>query len=349
MNFADLGRMGWANAAAGRFANARALYRRADEANTHGGGLNADLSLLRHTVGVADGLVEPPDFDQDDVPRFVMLDTVPDGGGDREVRCPTPEAISRFLHRVDPGFHRLNIPEDIPHVMVLSTGRCGTVSLYRLLRETNVVPYHAYWWNVSLTTRWEMMCRLHAGEPDRRASRDWLATRAAEWLGPAFQRRSMVGLNHTDTIFAPAFAALHPKSRFVWLKRNASDVRKSYVSKHQWLGRTGNQLRPLRYSLDPFRWSLTGHSQDECIRWFIRFTDGFCAALRELLSDRVLMVEAEDLFNQKTDKIAELLDFIGADIPLERAVGHFGVKINEKAHKKLPIGDEEWARFRLCS
>ena len=219
--------------------------------------------------------------------------------------------------------------------MVLSTGRCGTVSIYRLLQGSNVLPYHAYWCSVPTSDHWEMMLRLIAGEPSggEPIYANWMSVRAAEWIGAAAQNRNMVGLNHTDTIFAPIFAALHPLSKFVWLRRSKDAVRRSFIDKDQWQGELGNQLRPLLYSFEPFQWRRTSHSKTEAIDWYLDFTEDFCQAMTDVLGERLIVVEAEDLFRQDRTEIARLLDFIGADIDLDKAVKHFAVPINAKLHK----------------
>lgn len=310
-------------------------------------------SMLRHTTGEAvDCLVRPIPPTEDSVTTLHLQGAAT--GTPEEGLIPTRiDAtdlqcnIVEFLATFNPGFHAGNIPRHLPHVMAMSAGRSGTVSLYRLLRNSNLVPYHTYWWLNAAQSRWEAMCRFIAGEHDgaEPVFQEWISTRAAEWLGAAACGRAMVGLNHLDTIFAPVFAALHPKSRFVYLRRNADDLFESFWGKQQWMD---NQLRPLDYRLPGFRFHKRERDPIRCIAWHIRFTEVFARAMGNVMGTRFMEVQAEDLFGQKRDKIAELLDFIGADIPLERAVGHFGVKINEKAHKKLPIGDEEWARFRLC-
>lgn len=327
---------GWKLAEQGEFGAAYQCYQQADKENIYGGCFNPELSLLRHKVGF--GLVEPPEFDEKIVPLIHM--------GERTQMSPSSEgmvetsikllskSIQQFIDDFNPGFHAWNITQDLPHVMVLSTGRCGTVSLYRLFQETNIVPYHAYWWNIGVSSRWEMMCRLmeenfHGGEP---VYGEWLASRAAEWLGPMMQGRIMVGLNHTDTIFAPVFAALHPESKFIWLHRDSRDVIKSFISKNQSPGEFGNQLRPLKYKFDQgFAWHPTEHTKRECVEWYVSFTNTFCKSMQAVLGDRMIKIEAESLFERSRGPIHDLIDFIGVDLTVDEAVKHFKTPINVKA------------------
>ena len=156
----------------------------------------------------------------------------------------------------------------------------------------------------------------------------------------------MVGLNHRDTIFAPVFAALHEKSKFLYLSREPDDLFKSFYGKQQFTG--GPQLMPVHYAFDPeFRWAVDLRDLVSMIAWYIKFTQEFCRAMGRVMKDRFLEIRAEDLFRQDRETIERMLDFIGCSIPLERAVQHYGRKINEKAHKAvIPVAPEVMDNFR---
>lgn len=285
---------------------------------------------------VSNMLPAPPEFTETVVPGYYLAEATLESTGTIETLYSIEgleQTIAKFIDEFNPGFHRANITADLPHVMVLSTGRCGTVSLYRLLQGSNVIPYHAYWLNISLSERWEMMCRLIAGEYQGGVLvyQNWLATRAAEWLDAISQNRPMVALNHTDTIFAPIFAALHPRAKFIWLRRNKEATRKSFIDKHQSLGELGNQLRPLFYDMNPFRWRRTEHSKAECIDWHLQFTEDFCTAFGRVCN--MITIDAESLFHQDSGAIKNMLDFMGADIEIEKAIKHYETPINVKEAK----------------
>ncbi len=71
------------------------------------------------------------------------------------------------------------------------------------------------------------------------------------------------------------------------------------------------------------------------IYWYLDFTERFVAALAATFE--VEEISADRLFAQDEGEIARLLDVIGSDIPLDRAVAHYGAKINEKAHKLMSV------------
>lgn len=342
---------GWERSRDGDIGGALAAYRRADRLLPRGFTMSPELSVLRHNTGAATGAVVPIPPTENRVVAFTMMATArpsaePFGLHEMRVNRTVLEAnIRQFMGQYrPPGHHLRNLGElHFPHTMVLSTGRCGTVSLYHLLSGSRrVLPFHTFWWLLSATTRWEVMCRFFDGRFDNAALFNvWLETRAAEWLTAAIHVRSMVDLNHLDTVFAPAFAALHPISRFVHLHRDPVAVFHSFYAKNQWLNL---QLRPLIYAFDPrFRYQETKDNLARCIAWYVHFTNTFAAALGSVLGPgRFLAVSSEKLFAQDREEIRRLLMFVGAEDVEARAVDHFGKRINEKAHKAT-VGEREMA------
>jgi hypothetical protein len=214
-----------------------------------------------------------------------------------------------------------------PHVFVMSTGRCGTVSLLRLFEGSDLQPYHTYWWMPPLSDAMEMMCRLLLGNyDDLSCIEPWIKCRAAEWLGD----KPMLALNHTDTIFAPLFALLHPNSRIVHLERNPADVYRSFISKRQ----MGTNLCPTAASFDNgFSWRRCPKDEDSSVKWFIQFTHNFGEAVGRVLGERYIKISSDRLFARDKQETSKLLDFVGSDIPVKDATDHFKTKYNEKAHK----------------
>jgi len=146
--------------------------------------------LLRHQTGSASGIIVPPPTDEDHVACFHFIDEV--RGEDTNTGL-TPALINgaalernirRFLGAFDPGFHARNISRDLPHVFFMSTGRVGTMSLYRMFEDTDLMPFHSYWWQNAITSRWQIMCRMISGQFEviDPVIQQWISTRAAEWL-----------------------------------------------------------------------------------------------------------------------------------------------------------------------
>lgn len=330
--------LGWQAAIEGRIGPARIAYGVADSLMTRGS-MNPELSLLRHSQGVVSepALMAGHPASEDQVltiylPEFVESEEPNDAFAPMKI-SGMQDNIRAFMGGFDPGLHRHNITKQLPHVMVMSTGRCGTMSLFRLFKDCNLVPYHSYWWQIGMAAKWEAMCRLSANKHSNIPFRDWCATRAAEWLGCISMNRPMIGLNHWDTIFAPAFAALHTESKFVYLHRDPVAIFNSFYNKKQYL--PDNQLRPLDYTLDPdFRFSKPPLGIIQLTAWYIRFTEVFCREFGAVMGDRFMEVRAESLFEQDMDAIEGLLDFVAANVSPAEAHHHFATRINAKDHKK---------------
>ncbi|KKL12689.1 hypothetical protein LCGC14_2533230, partial [marine sediment metagenome] len=116
------------------------------------GRMGADISLLRHTTGPVSGYVEAIEATENIVWSVWLTSDVRQSpsseGMARILGADLGKNIQSLMDWVNPGFHRNNIDEDRPHVIVMSTGRCGTMSLFRLLQNDGVLrPHHSYWFN----------------------------------------------------------------------------------------------------------------------------------------------------------------------------------------------------------
>ena len=310
-----------------------------------------ELSVLRHNPGEASGLVKPIPATEDRVVALIHGDTSiesPDNWGMKRTVTDGKKLernIGDFIWDYKPKSPILeNIKKDLPHVQVLSTGRCGTMSLYHLFGRTQLVPYHTFWWLLAPSTRWEMMCQLIEGETYPKVANFWASCRAAEWLGAISQDRPMIGLNHLDTIFAPTFAAIHPRSKFVHLRRDPRAVFNSFVSKNQW---QGGQLSVMDYAFSPeFRWRGTEDGVLYCVVWYLDFTETFARAMGRVVGpERYIEISSDRLFAQDEDEIRSLIDFTEADISVDAAVEHFSKKFNAKDHR-VKIGEPDMVEMR---
>lgn len=235
----------------------------------------------------------------------------------------------------DAGYHMKNLRRLQPHVMVMSTGRCGTMSLYRLLQQTQYIPHHQFVYNTNHVYRMEQMCRFIEGNYQNSDVIDfWMKTRAAEWLGAMINDSPMAICGHYDTIFAPAFALVHRGSKIVYLRRDPKKVFASMYGKNQWR----EQIGPIFYKFDDeghWDWKDQDLDTPEQIVWYLKFTEAFSRALGNVISDRWIEISSDKLFAQDEDEIRRLVDFAELDIPFNDAVGHFGNVYNRKAHKDV--------------
>ena len=331
---------GWISANAGEWEDALNWYRSADRrAEAYPPPWNAttlqpDLCLLRHRKGIAPKVLpRSSPFNEDQLIGVEFRTPYTEEAttqGLVETKF-TQEKLVRNIEKYQRphDYHLENITAQLPHLMVLSTGRCGTVSLYRLLESTRYVPYHSYPFQVSPGERHQMMCEFIAGEYSHYSDTAWARTRAAEWLGPMAHNRPMAAVNHMDTIFAPVFAAIHPCSTFIYLYRDPEKIFKSFYGKDQF---NESHLLPMYYAHNPFRYKLTGWDLPEKLAWYIRFTEVFARAFGEIMGDRFIEISADKLFRIDEDEIHRLTTFIDHEDQVE--VGnHFMRPYNQKLHK----------------
>ncbi len=299
-----------------------------------GGGINPELQALRHNPGTASGNVFSPPATEDSVFSFWLPSQAPDETTryTSEMGDISEDSIQNVIENVLPGEHNDNIKEQRPHVMVMSTGRCGTMGLNSLFSNSNLQPHHSFLYMSRFPALFEFRARLYANNHDSVfAMAQWAATRAAEWLG----EKPMIDLNHTDTTYAPVFAAIHKKSKFVYLRREPEKVFKSFYTKDQYSGGVGC-FSPIRYTFDDwgrFLFNMPDCTDEYGIRYHIRQTEQFCRTFGNLMGDRWIEISSDKLFAQDKDEITRLLEFTGSDIPLDNAVEHFKTPVNVKAHR----------------
>lgn len=338
---------GWWLEEGGRPDEARCAHTLAEAVRPFGGHIAPGLEVLRHASGTPDGDTSwAPVATERGSPMMMRIE----GCAYQDETCDkllvfdqTKLALhcKQIIETFDPLHHRLNASAEQPHVMVLSTGRCGTVSLWHLFKDSNLEPHHSYWWSIHWASLWWMQAALCEGASWKVPAEVWAKTRAAEWLGP----KPMLGCSHLDTIFAPVFAAIHPNARFIYLHRNPADVFRSYYSKDQW---SVMQLAPFVYRISDEEFSFHQREMDvvDKIAHLITFTETFARAFGSLMGDRFIEISADKLFAQDEVEIARLLAFTGSDIRLDQAVAHYGIKINEKESRDVRNSDEAVGRFR---
>jgi len=211
-------------------------------------------------------------------------------------------------------------PDAPPPVFVLSTGRCGTLALLRLLeRSNNTLGFHTLLMYVANIDRNHILYRILEGRFDKKVLKEllgnYLQTRAAEWFYTLRQGKTPVVINHLDTPFAPFNAMFHPESRFLHLYRDDAATYQSLLTKNQW----GGQLQHWRY--DPefpdgkFVCRLDeGLSIEEHIAWYLNVTKVFSEAFMETIApERAVSIRSEDLFKQDRQAFADLKKVLPID------------------------------------
>ena len=328
---------GWVAARKGEYDSARELYRKAAEISAGVINMPEDLCLARHMViKNTYGYIRSPPPTEDSILGIEFRSRLKESvnkDGMKLAEIPDMEANIR-KYTFDPGYHLENITKELPHIFVLSTGRCGTVSWYHLFKK--YLPYHSYLMSASFVENMEMMCRHIEGDYDTVVDMHYAITRSAEWLSAINLNVPMVALNHLDTIFAPTFAQIHPLSKFIYLHRDPEKIFESFYSKNQW---SDTQLQQVYYDF-PFKWKKVDQTKIKSIAWYIKFTEEFSRAFGRV-NKRFIEISADKLFQQDKEEIQRLEDFTGVTVG-----DHFKTVYNEKAHKKTIEFDI--ADFRRC-
>lgn len=359
--WSDLVGTAWHCAEKGDFDQALACYKHADMlgAGAFPGQpllLNPELSLLRHKAGIAEGCVRQLPPNEDAIITINLSNVSPNGeSSDAKgmVQCSFANLdanIQRLMHEFSPPcYHYENIHSQLPHIQVLSSGRCGTISLYRLIETTHYLAYHTFFFQTQYDLRYEQAYRCMAGNFDSHTpANEWLKVRAAEWIGCCNLQRPMMMINHLDTPFAPIFALMHPQSKFIYLRRNPTDAFESFYSKAQW---SHLQINPLHYTFDPdFRWRYRGWDTPAAIAWYLRFTDEFSRAFGRVMGpERFIELSADGLFASHIDnrEIQRLIEFTGIEKTVDEVAEHYQVPYNQKLHKTM-VGPEHMALARIA-
>ncbi len=292
---------GWTAAETGRFDQAYSHYCKAEQLVDVGMNFPALLNMARHaqmdpsTLNLIEGVNRPFESTEDLVIGAEASDGVSPNLTPMGLDMVDYDFYSLVEniqnYKVDLEFHPLNLPTDMDHLFVMSTGRCGTTSLYRKI-EQEYVAYHQHFLFPSHAQRLEQMCYMIAGVQNDNIARAWLKLRAAEWVGASLIGMRMANLNHLDTIFAPVFAQMHPKAEFIYVWREPRELFASFYGKRQF----NRQLMPIYYSI-PFEWCESDeHTEAEQILWYMDFTETFCRAFGKVYPGRWREVKAKDLF-----------------------------------------------------
>jgi len=299
---------------------------------------NADLSMMRHKYveDPPNGLVQMGKMNEDYIVALTWTDDPPESYENiPPVGLPSVLELVEYIERVKDllsnTYHRRNVKNELQHLQVISPGRSGSVAMYDLFRDTHYVPYHTHVFNPPAVDNIQQMYSLITNQPNNKVILSWVAMRAAEWCGASLAGRPEANFNHLDSVYAPVYAAMHPESRFIWLKRNPVDVFKSFWTKNQW---NREQIGPIHADMNDgvFRWHRAHVSKFYEMAWYIRFHEVLAEAMGCALEDRLVTIQAEDLFSGRA---AVLLKSFASGITksVDEIKEHYRVPINEKKHK----------------
>ncbi|MFN8486677.1 MAG: sulfotransferase [Caldilineaceae bacterium] len=202
---------------------------------------------------------------------------------------------------------------------VLSTGRCGTELLTRILEKCpNVDVQH------QPTPELIYLSKLAYWEAEDRSGCMKLAAFHARYdiIEDCYIRNVIyVETNNRITFYAPYLAELFPNAQFIHLIRHPGDFVRSGLRRGYYVGSDTDRGRivPHKNSSIAQQWLLM--SQIEKIAWLWNETNSYIEVFKNNVPTRKIMsVRAEDLFSNVTvtEKICE---FIGVKPPTHKWIG----------------------------
>ncbi len=246
--------------------------------------------------------------------------------------------------------HGITLPTP---TLVLSTGRAGTLSLFRLLRgKRGYAPFHF----MNHVPESGDINRLFFFYLTGRTSkvflekdvRRFLEFRMQEILWCAVNGYQPVFVNHFDLIFAPFYLALFPDMRIVNARRDPARTLISHAYKRQFRYR---QIRPLFAQTDEdsllFEFAHPrGISLEQSVTWFQYATELSAKALEGLARPgHFIDLSMDGLFALDAEHLQHLAEMFPGQMMDKEALGaHFSVKVNAKEHIHLPAELQDIAR-----
>ena len=213
-------------------------------------------------------------------------------------------------------------------VQILSTGRCGTESIFNVLNQSNnVTAHHPFAIRLTPMNRNHLLYRIIEGNFDETVVKsiltNYLESRSAEYLYAIRQNQTFVTANHYDSIMAPFCAELFPESRFAYLARDETATFRSFYGKNQWRNR---QLQHWLY--DPsFPEGCFIHCQDETlpieahISWYFYLTKVFAESFFKTLPEhRHISLKSERLFSMEETEFDKLRSILPDGAITEEAI-----------------------------
>ncbi|RVU38634.1 hypothetical protein EOI86_04995 [Hwanghaeella grinnelliae] len=224
-------------------------------------------------------------------------------------------------------------------VIVLSTGRVGTMAMEALLKRSDgLLPFHAFNLHVETGDQNAILYKLISEDPGsfERDIESILRYRFSEFAYCRAAGKIPVIVNHLDTVLAPILMGAFPDARLIRMHRAPEKTLLSLAYKNQFGYR---QLRHLKSRFDKdtgefvFRRDRSLTIEQECA-WYMYVTDLLADIYRTELArpGRFLDLDMEQVFGLAAGAIRHLSDFLDDPaITPETCRDVFSQRINEKS------------------
>ncbi|WP_297813277.1 sulfotransferase [uncultured Methylophaga sp.] len=219
-------------------------------------------------------------------------------------------------------------------VFVLSTGRVGSMTFARLLNlSPDVLVKHEPSPKLFRLSKANYQCTFE----DSEFSESIFWTVREDLINQAFNSgKGYVETSPQATFFAPVIKKTIPSVKFIHLVRHPADIVTSGMRRNWYGGHPSDNTRITPRSTDKYWHDWSSMNQlgknawlwSETNRWIMDF-------LKAVPDNQQITIRAEDLYNQKSDVIADVFDFVSAGAPSQKRVN----KVLSKKHNKQTRGD----------
>ena len=229
------------------------------------------------------------------------------------------------------------------YVFILSTGRCGTALITKILEYSNqVLVYH----NPIPVLEYASSCAAKGEIPVETKKFAILASRLDHMFAKAKQEgKIFVETNCRITFFADALAELLPNSKFIHIVRNPVDFVTSGMNRQYY---SQGSIQYQRISSDLESWKEFNQIQKITVEWNIM--NGFIEKFKDdLPQNRIITFRCEDLF-EDINISKKLLNFINPDldIPNKFIEQNLMKKINKNICNEFPKFSK-WRKSEISS
>ena len=189
---------------------------------------------------------------------------------------------------------------------VLSTGRCGTALLTKILEGHSAIDVH------HMPIPELVYFSKFAYENHKRLSKEikYLidAARYDQIRNSFLLKKTFIETNNRITFFASQLAELYPKAKFIHLIRNPINFIKSGVARNWYTGKNPHDEGHIILNHDLDVWN--NYSQTEKIAWLWNETNQFIEDFKKTKdTTRVMTIFAEDLFKDP-ETVINIFNFI---------------------------------------
>ena len=216
-------------------------------------------------------------------------------------------------------------------VFVLSTGRCGTEYLSKILSlNEHVDIYHSPQPELILASKYA----YENYDTDQDRIKSMVESARLELILESYIKgRYFIETNNKITFFAYALADIFPNSKFIHLVRHPGNFVRSGIRRNWYKNSDKHDLG--RIVPDDDKTDFSQFNDIQKISWLWNETNLFIENFKETINshERVLTLKAEDLFGNKST-VNSIYDFIGCEHPTRK-------KIDSVLNKKINVQEKK--------